>query len=223
HRYDSDLGLYIYLESPNTYYHSNYYYRWSARYNYWERSHDPKGSWRRVNEGVVPPKLIKRRLKNRTYRTTPAHHAPAYGYYKSHPHLHRWDNDLGLHIFIESPDTYYNNDHYIRWSVRLNRWERADEPRGGWRQIHEREVPPKLLKKRLKARSHQLNKKERKIDRKIRQYEVEKEIKKERRSERREIIKDRKELKKEHKSDRRDDFVECDDDKRRGRSGKCRD
>ncbi|MCW8887698.1 MAG: hypothetical protein OQK25_01400, partial [Gammaproteobacteria bacterium] len=159
HRYDSDLGLYIYLESPDTYYHNNYYYRWSVRYNYWERSHQPKGSWRRINEGLVPPKLIKRRLKNRTYRTTPARHAPAYGYYKSHPHLHRWDDDLGLYIFIESPDTYYNNDHYIRWSVRFNRWERADEPRGGWRQIHEREVPAKLLKKRHNARSHQLNKK----------------------------------------------------------------
>lgn len=226
HRYDSDLGLYIYLQSPDTYYHNNYYYRWSVRFNYWERTHEPKGSWRRVNAGLVPTKLVKRRAKHKIHRPAPATIAPAYGYYSSHQHLHRWDNELGLYIFIESPNTYYNKKHYIRWSDRFNRWERADEPRGGWRQLHERDVPSKLLKKRLKKKSRQLDKREKRLDREKqerrsdRREEYKREIEKEHRSEGREVIKDKKESKKGRKTKKREYLEECEE---RGNSGKCRD
>lgn len=217
HRYDDNLGLYIYLESPDTYYSNNYYYRWSITLGHWERAHEPRGKWRRAYEHQIPSKLYKKRLKRKKKfkkRAKPASHAPSYGYYKKYPHRHRYDNDLGVYIFLESPYTYYNNDHYIRWSVKLNRWERATEPYGNWRQVHERNVPPRLIKRRVKTIKRN-NGRSKTVIKKV--------ITKERNYDRKESRKERKAWKKEQRNNRREYLEECDDDQRRGRSGKCRD
>lgn len=211
HRYDDELGLYIFLDSPDTYYHDNFYYRWSITLGHWERAHEPRGTWRRAYEYQVPPKLVKRRLKlnkRPIRRTAPAKHAPAYGYYKKYPHRHRYDDALGVYIFLESPYTYYQNDHYIRWSVKLNRWERAREPYGNWRQVHEREVPPRLVKERVKTIKRN-NGRGRTVTEKV--------ITKERGYDRRESRKDRDNWKKEKHNKRRDYLEDCEED------GNCRD
>lgn len=74
------------------------------------------------------------------------------GYYKRYPHHHRYDDNLGLYIYLESPDTYYSNNYYYRWSITLGHWERAHEPRGKWRRAYEHQIPSKLYKKRLKRK-----------------------------------------------------------------------
>jgi len=214
HRYDDELGLYIFLDSPDTYYHDNFYYRWSITLGNWERAREPRGTWRRAYEHQVPPKLFKKRLKRNKKFNKRSKRAPAYGYYKKYPHRHRYDNDLGLYVFLESPYTYYNNDHYIRWSVKLNRWERATEPYGNWRQVRERDVPPRLIKERVKIIKRN-NGRGKPVVKKV--------IKQERIYDRRESNKAYKERQKEKRNKRREYLEECDDDQRRGRSGKCRD
>jgi hypothetical protein len=179
HRYDDELGLYIYLESPDTYYYNNYYFRWSVHLNHWERAHEPRATWHRVNEGLVPPKLVKKRAQH-NIRHTPAPHAPANGYYSRHPRQHRWDDGLGLFIFLESPDTYYDNHNYFRWSLRHNNWERAVEPRGEWRQVHEREVPAKLLKKRPLSNNRQIEQRDERTKKIIRERVHQKKIEQQR-------------------------------------------
>lgn len=228
HRYDDQLGLYIFLESPDIYYYDNdnYYYRWSIQFKRWERAHEPRGDWRKIHKSKVPPKLVKRRLKRNNRlnrRTAPAKHAPAYGYYKRYPHRHRYDDALGLYIFLESPYTYYQDDHYIRWSVKLNRWERAREPYGNWRQLDERMVPPKLLKQRSKSKNrYKIRKEEPRTKREIRKRELEKA---ERNANKRVNGRDKKELKKDRRTKRRDYLEECEENGNgRGRlSNRCRD
>ncbi|MDH3354418.1 MAG: hypothetical protein OEL79_04305 [Chromatiales bacterium] len=219
HRWDDDLGLYIFLESPDTYYDNNYYFRWSIELNDWERADEPNGRWHRIEERRVPSKLIKKRH----HKHGPAKHAPAYGYYKKHTRQHRWDDNLGLYIFLESPDTYYDNNYYFRWSTRLNNWERADEPRGNWQQIRERDVPSRLIKRRPKVNHRQMNQRDDRNNRRDPRQELERETERERYSNRRENSNDKKERKQGRQNKKRERYEEDCQDNGRGRSGKCRD
>ncbi|NOR51598.1 MAG: hypothetical protein GQ470_03165 [Gammaproteobacteria bacterium] len=63
HRYDKELGLYIFLESANTYYLNSFYYHWSVKHNRWERAKEPHGNWHQIHERKVPPKLLNSRIK----------------------------------------------------------------------------------------------------------------------------------------------------------------
>jgi len=161
HRWDSELEAHVVIDNPDIYYTENYYYRWSPRHSHWERAHEPRGQWVVIQETIVPPRLVKRRAKikkrpvpqsevkqGRTIKHRTVITPPERNYYARYPHKHRFDQKLGLYLFLESPGTYYNNGYYYRWSVQFDSWERSREPRANWRRVHDREIPVKLVQKR---------------------------------------------------------------------------
>ena len=100
-----------------------------------------------------------------TIKSSAHTYTPAHSYYERHPNLHRYDSELGLYIFLESPNTYYSNNYYYRWFTKLKRWERAKEPYGSWRKIHERKVPSRLVKEQSKINRRPVNQRDQRPNR----------------------------------------------------------
>ncbi|MCM2284472.1 MAG: hypothetical protein NDI81_06805 [Desulfobacula sp.] len=93
------------------------------------------------------------------HKPGPPPHAPAHGYRHKHPDGHEleYDSGLGVYIVVRNPDTYFDNNLYIRM-YSDGRWFVSASLDRGWRPASEDEIPYKLKKHKDKSK-HKKNKK----------------------------------------------------------------
>ncbi|OGQ93417.1 MAG: hypothetical protein A3J85_05385 [Desulfobacula sp. RIFOXYA12_FULL_46_16] len=81
------------------------------------------------------------------HKPGPPPHAPAHGYRHKHPDGHEleYDSGLGVYIVVRVPDTYFENNLYIRMSSD-GRWLVSASLDRGWHPASGNEIPYKLKK-----------------------------------------------------------------------------
>lgn len=89
------------------------------------------------------------------YKPGPPPHAPAHGYRHKHPDGHEleYDSGLGVYIVVRVPDTYFENNLYIRMSSD-GRWIVSASLDRGWRPASGNEIPHKLKKHKDKHKKN---------------------------------------------------------------------
>lgn len=77
----------------------------------------------------------------------PPPHAPAHGYRDKHRHGQRlvFDAALGVYVVAGLPYHYFHDGHYYRFHGGI--WEASVHPKGPWRHISKKRLPPGLRKK----------------------------------------------------------------------------